>query len=103
MCTLPELYPSLCREANREYFAALHESYERPIEWGDERCGLVMATVETRKAASAVRPRFKAVLEEKRLRYRVVIQSLLLLSSMGAGLAQAQGSATTKDVGEAAL
>jgi hypothetical protein len=62
-----------------------------------------MATVGARKATSAGRPRFRGVLEEKRLLYQVVIGSLLLLSSVGTGLAQAQGGATTKDVGEAAL
>src|SRR5580698_5926542 len=101
MYTLPELYPSSCLEANREYFAGLHESYERPIEWGDERCGLVMATGEARKAASAGRPRFRPVLEQRRSLYWIVIGSLLLLLPAADGLAQAQGGATTKDVGEA--
>jgi hypothetical protein len=103
MYTLPELYPSSCREANREYFAGLRESYERPIEWGDERCGLVMATVEARKAASAGRPRFRPVSGQRRSLYRVVIGSILLLLAAADGLAQQQGSATTKDVGEASL
>jgi len=103
MYTLPELYPSSCREANREYFARLRESYERPIEWGDERYGLVMAKVDAREAASAGGPQFTAVSEQKRSRYRVVIGSLLLLLSVAAGPARAQGGATTKGVGEASL
>jgi hypothetical protein len=62
-----------------------------------------MARVKTRKAASTGRPRFRPVLERRRSRYWGVIGSLLLLLSAADGLAQGQGGATTKDVGEASL
>jgi hypothetical protein len=60
-------------------------------------------TVEARKTASGDRPRFRTVLEQWGGLFRIIAGSLLLLLPTADGLAQTQGSATTKDVGEAAL
>ena len=58
---------------------------------------------EARKAALEGEPRFRTVLEQWRSLFRIIVGSLLLLLPAADGLAQVQSSATTKDVGEAAL